>query len=242
MITFPASLSREASHPDVYRDAVIATSAPAPAHSPTDGRRRSQLDRSRTARERLLAAAIDVLIRSGYNGLTTKEVARCAGMSNGALMHHFGSKEELVVAATAWVYQAASDRGRQVANTAAAAQQPIEGFITDCLSVYFDWPFIAALEVIVVARTDPALMARILPVMEEYRDTVNASWLSVFEESGMAIDQARVVLDLTLNVVRGMALNGMWRKNEQLYKQQLQEWVSILAASIVPGYKPGKHR
>jgi AcrR family transcriptional regulator len=218
-------------------------SAPdATPREPADSKRRSQVDRSRDARDRLLAAAIDVLIRSGYSGLTTKEVARCAGMSNGALMHHFVSKEELVVAATAWVYQAASSRGQQVANTAQAARHPVEGFITDCLSIYFDWPFIAALEVILVARTDPTLMERVLPVMEEYRETVNAIWLRVFEQSGMTPEQARLVLDLTLNLVRGMAVNGLWRRNEKLYKRQLQEWVRIIAATIVPGYQPRGRR
>lgn len=237
MITFPSASSREASHPDLYRAALVDTISTAPLRDAADGQRRSQVDRSREARDRLLAAAIDVLIRHGYGGLTTKEVARCAGMSNGALMHHFVSKEELVVAAAAWVYQAASSRGQQVANTAAAANNPIEGFITDCLSIYFDWPFIAALEVIIVARTDPALMARIMPVMQDYRDTVNAIWLKVFEQSGMAPDQARTVLELTLNLVRGMAVNGLWGKNEKLYKQQLQEWVRIMSATIVPGYQ-----
>ncbi|MFC3106684.1 TetR/AcrR family transcriptional regulator [Undibacterium arcticum] len=233
MITFPSGSSKEASTPDLYREALIANEAVAPPREPAvQGQRRSQVDRSREARDRLLAAAIDVLIRKGYNGLTTKEVASGAHMSNGALMHHFVSKEELVVAATASVYQAAISRGQQVANTAEAATRPIEGFITDCLSIYFDWPFIAALEVIMVARTDTALMERILPVMEEYRDTVNVIWLKVFEESGMAPEKARTVLNFTLNLVRGMAVNSLWRKNEKLYKEQLQEWVMLMHSTI----------
>lgn len=105
--------------------------------------------------------------------------------------------------------------------------------ITDSLSIYFDWPFIAALEVIMVARTDPGLMARVLPVMEEYRDTVNAIWLEVFEHAGVAPATARTVLNLTLNLVRGMAINGLWRKDEALYRQQLQEWVTLLNTTIL---------
>src|SRR6266852_2132036 len=66
--------------------------------------RRTQESRSRAARERLLAATIEVLIDRGYNGLTTKEVATRAGFSSGALVHHFRTKADLVVAATAHVY------------------------------------------------------------------------------------------------------------------------------------------
>jgi AcrR family transcriptional regulator len=235
MISFPSGSSKEASSPALYRESLTASEGSAPLRQQVEGKRRSQIDRSREARDRLLASAIDVLIRKGYNGLTTKEVASCAQMSNGALMHHFASKEDLVVAATASVYQAAISRGQQIANTAEAATRPVEGFITDCLSIYFDWPFIAALEVIVVARTDPALMARILPVMEEYRDTVNEIWLNVFEQSGMASDMAGTVLNLTLNLVRGMAVNSLWRKNEKQYKQQLEEWVALMNSTIARG-------
>lgn len=232
MITFPFSSTSPQSNLDAYRPAVITGGAnQLVLREPVEGQRRSQEDRSREARERLLAAAIDVLIRKGYGGLTTKEVANCAQMSNGALMHHFVSKEELVVAATAAVYEAAVIRGQHRANTAEATKKPIEGFITDCLSIYFDWPFIAALEVIMVARTDPALMARILPVMENYRQTVNVIWLEKFIESGMPPRRAETVLNLTLNLVRGMAVNSLWRKNEKLYRQQLEEWIALMYAT-----------
>jgi AcrR family transcriptional regulator len=232
MITFPPSSTGTESNLDAYRPAIVAgETCEVVLREPVERQRRSQEDRSREARERLLAAAIDVLIRKGYGGLTTKEVAGCAQMSNGALMHHFVSKEELVVSATAAVYEAAVIRGQQRANTTEATKKPIEGFVTDCLSIYFDWPFIAALEVIIVARTDPALMARILPVMENYRQTVNVIWLEKFIESGMRPQRAETVLNLTLNLVRGMAVNSLWRKNEKLYRQQLEEWIALMYAT-----------
>ncbi|MES2190529.1 MAG: hypothetical protein V4454_10420 [Pseudomonadota bacterium] len=48
------------------------------------------------------------------------------------------------------------------------SRSPFEGYIADCISVHFEWPFIAALEVVMVARTAPGRMARILPVMAHY--------------------------------------------------------------------------
>lgn len=199
-----------------------------PARKP----RRTQENRSREARERLLQATIEVLMQKGYSGLTTKEVAKCAGLSNGALMHHYATKAELVVAATAAVYDEAIERGQRVAKSAKAIDSPIEGFITDCLSVYFDWPFIAALEVIMVARTDEELMKRILPVMEHYRNTTNELWLNVFKDAGMPLARARAILNLTLNLVRGMAVNRMWQKDEKHYRAYLKEWIKIVNEQI----------
>ncbi|MEU6428716.1 helix-turn-helix domain-containing protein [Microbispora sp. NPDC046973] len=50
-------------------------------------------------RERLLRAAVDVFARRGYDGTRVADIAAAAGVSNGALYAHFGSKAELIVAA-----------------------------------------------------------------------------------------------------------------------------------------------
>ncbi|WP_342133211.1 TetR/AcrR family transcriptional regulator [Hydrogenophaga sp. OTU3427] len=195
--------------------------------APRPPARRKQEDRSRETRDKLMQAAIDVLLRDGYNRLTMKEVVKVAGVSSGALMHHFTSKAELVVAATAMVYDEAIARGQRVALTAEAHRNPIEGYIADCTSVYFDWPFLAALETIVVARTDPELMEKILPVMEHYRSTCDVIWLAVFQKAGLTEGRAKAVLNLTLNLVRGMAINSIWRHDEAHYRQYLKTWIAM---------------
>jgi len=200
----------------------------------TPGTRRKQVDRTREARQRLRDAAVAVLLERGYASLTTKEVASRAGVSNGALMHHYASKMELVIDATADIYEAAIERGQRIARTPAAHREPVEGFIKDCMSVYFEWPFIAAVEVLVVARTDPELMRQIEPVMQRYRSLTNHLWLGVLKDLGVPSDKAELVLNLTLNVVRGMAVNSLWQKDVARYKRELSQWADIARAIIQP--------
>lgn len=50
-------------------------------------------------RERLLGAAADVFAQRGYDGTRVTDIAAAAGVSNGALYAHFGSKAGLLVAA-----------------------------------------------------------------------------------------------------------------------------------------------
>jgi AcrR family transcriptional regulator len=50
-------------------------------------------------RERLLSAAADVFAERGYDGTRVADIAAAAGVSNGAMYAHFGSKAELLVAA-----------------------------------------------------------------------------------------------------------------------------------------------
>ena len=50
-------------------------------------------------RQRLLSAAADVFAERGYDGTRVADIAAAAGVSNGALYAHFGSKAGLLVAA-----------------------------------------------------------------------------------------------------------------------------------------------
>jgi AcrR family transcriptional regulator len=65
-------------------------------------------------RERLLKAAAVVFAERGYDGARVADIAAAAGVSNGAMYAHFGSKAELLVGAL-------RTHGRQVLAEALAA-------------------------------------------------------------------------------------------------------------------------
>jgi AcrR family transcriptional regulator len=76
---------------------------------PTAVARRTQAERSAATRSRILAATVDCLIELGHAGTTTLEVQRRADVSRGALLHHFPSRAELLVAAVFQLFDAQRD-------------------------------------------------------------------------------------------------------------------------------------
>ena len=58
-------------------------------------RRRTQAERSASTRAAILDAARDLFGRRGYAGTGREEIAAAAGMTRGALYHHFSSKAEV---------------------------------------------------------------------------------------------------------------------------------------------------
>ncbi|WP_265587362.1 TetR/AcrR family transcriptional regulator [Sphingomicrobium arenosum] len=52
--------------------------------------------RSKTTRERVLAATTDLLMERGIAGVTIKDIRDASGVSNGSIFHHFGSKDGVV--------------------------------------------------------------------------------------------------------------------------------------------------
>lgn len=62
--------------------------------SPKNGRKKSAEDR----RQDILAAALTVFTKKGFNGSTTAEIARAAGVAEGTIFRHFATKKELLIA------------------------------------------------------------------------------------------------------------------------------------------------
>jgi AcrR family transcriptional regulator len=83
---------------------------------------RTQQQRREETRRALLDAAVESLIEVGFARTTTLEVQRRADVSRGALLHHFPSKAELLVAA---VDHLAEMRARELKSL--SSQLPPEG-------------------------------------------------------------------------------------------------------------------
>jgi len=59
---------------------------------------RARRDRGAETRAQLVEAALDVFGRLGYEGASTREIAKVAGANLAAIVYHFGGKEALHVA------------------------------------------------------------------------------------------------------------------------------------------------
>ena len=60
-----------------------------------DGKRRTQAERRAATRRSLLDAARSMFAENGYHGTAAEEIVRRAGMTRGALYHHFEDKKDL---------------------------------------------------------------------------------------------------------------------------------------------------
>src|SRR5262245_57913022 len=64
-------------------------------------RRPTQLERVEAMRARLLDATLECLVEQGFGAMSTNDVVRRAGVSRGALAHHFPTRADLMAAASA---------------------------------------------------------------------------------------------------------------------------------------------
>lgn len=176
---------------------------------PAKPKRRTQEERSAETRGRLLEATIDLLIERGYARLTTADIAKRAGVSNGARVHHFRTKEDLVVAANAELYEKAVSLGTARSANARTSKHPFKDCFDDLISLYFGRWFLGSLDATVAARTDKRLARRLHPIILDYHAAVRRAWTGAFAESGLGEKDAAEAYEVILYTVRGMALASL---------------------------------
>lgn len=84
------------------------------------------LVRGEHARERILAAAAEAFAREGFNGSSLERIARAAGLTKPGLLHHFGSKLDLLRA----VLDAREDEALLVAGRDTTTLQVFDTLLT----------------------------------------------------------------------------------------------------------------
>jgi AcrR family transcriptional regulator len=123
--------------------------------------RRSQEQRRAETRRRILDATVQCLQRYGYAGTTTVRVVEMAGVTRGALAHHFASKADMVAGAVSHI---AASRAADAIPKLDAAQRsgdPIDAGLDLLWAVHQGDVFVAVVELWVAARTDPDLQRRV---------------------------------------------------------------------------------
>jgi AcrR family transcriptional regulator len=84
---------------------------------------RTQVERSESTRAALIAAARPLFAERGFAGVGAEEIVRAAGLTRGALYHHFGGKRGLFEA----VYeQIEYELAERIGTEALAAADPLE--------------------------------------------------------------------------------------------------------------------
>ena len=126
--------------------------------------RRTQAERSAATREALLDATIDCLVEDGYAKTTTSRVCERAGLSRGAHLHHFRTRQALVAAAMEHLAERRSAHLLAAAETLPGGRERIVKALDLLWSGYASPLYQAALDLWTHARTDTELRERLTPV------------------------------------------------------------------------------
>ncbi len=204
---------------------------------PTPRVRRSHAERSAETRERLLAATVAVMGAAGARGASMFEVAKAAGVTPGAVQHHFGTKAELMAQVVERLVSEQQGAAVRWPSPALALPRRARAYV-DALwtTLYAPERFLVAWGVYFDAADDAALRSRIGAQRTRVSATMHRRFREVFPEAPVAGLDAFV--DLVLSSLRGIGVARLFGPAPRETARQLATLAALIEARCAPVRSP----
>lgn len=193
--------------------------------------REPQQERSRVTHQRLLAATVECLADSGWGATTVAVVAARAGVSRGAMQHHFRTREDLITAALEFIFEQRMAEVRERAAQLPQGDDHVEAVVVDLVDYFTGNFFKAALQVWTAAAADPALRERILPLEVKFGRVVHRTAIDLLN----ADDEDPVthrLIQATLDLGRGLGLANVLTDDSRRRQQIVTVWAAHLKSVL----------
>ncbi len=176
--------------------------------SPPKAERRKNVDRSAATRRQILEATIKCLDQWGYGAVTNIKVADVAGVSRGAMMHHFPTRQALIVGTIEFAYAnqnemraaelakvpLALDRFRRIMDLSYTTQRMPEGMALN--------------EIRIGSRSDPEIREAVTPMMSTISEDYVRMVSGVAREAGLKSNrEMRGLIGTVAMATRALAIN-----------------------------------
>lgn len=186
-----------------------------------------QAARSRSTRLRLMEATVECLVEQGWAGTTTTAVARRAGVSRGAQLHHYPTRAELVIAAVQHLGAARFTEARERAARLPAGPARTAA-VLDMLARLHTGPlFRATLELWVAARTDQGLREAVVALEAEVGRETHRLTVELLD-ADESVPGVRAAIQQTLDLVRGLGLSALLSDDGPRRSALLADWARQL--------------
>ncbi len=180
-------------------------------------------ERTRTA---ILDAALECFYEFGYFNTTTADIARQAGVSRGAMLHHFPTRAALIEAAVEHINQLRLDmftRAETRAQEGAEHTRVAEG-----IDAYWRQlktrVFVVFHELKVAARTDRELAEVLKPALKAYNHALADASANVFSDLAQSEAFVRTSF-MTQYLLEGMAVAQIFGDGTEVPEKMLLDWL-----------------
>jgi AcrR family transcriptional regulator len=185
---------------------------------------------ARATREHLIGTTIDVLSERSYQGTTVFEVAKAAGVTPGALQHHFGSKAVLMMQVLDAILRASGPEGVSWPEaTGPLARRCLDLVHALWQRAYQPPRFLAAWALYFGSVDEPELRTHIARHRAELIGALHQRFVQVLPELAASAD-SRALVQLVLSSLRGLGVARLFGAAPKAEREQLALLARLIEA------------
>jgi AcrR family transcriptional regulator len=187
-----------------------------------------QAEKSEKTRTAVMEATIQCFIDLGYTNTTVTKIADTAGVSRGAMMHHFDSRFDIIKASVHYltdkrlaefrklITEAQGDTGGNEVN-----EENLHTTV-NAMWKFFHLPsYTAFQELLIAARSDSELSKVMTPAQKEFDSRITNSIRALFPAWENLKPTQEVLTDLFFYTLQGMAISKITNKKQTRVKNLL---------------------
>jgi AcrR family transcriptional regulator len=190
------------------------------------------VERTADTRARLIEATLDLVFSKGYASTTMVEIAARAGLTRGALSHHFEGKDQLIVEAFAHLLRSTTEEIRTYASQVELGTMSLADFVDSLWKIFSGPFFMVTLEQITASRHNVYLRERLVERTRDFQRSLDEIWRQFFSGTAMPSAEVETTFNATLCLLRGMGVQTVLRDDPAYYRRLLTFWKSVLAQQI----------
>jgi AcrR family transcriptional regulator len=178
--------------------------------------RRTNAERSAETRGAIIEAAIELLFSKGHTATTTIAVAARAKVSRGAMLHHFPTRVEMLIAVAEYIVARQREQRREKFKDLGVGLQRYYAGADINWEVQKQPATIALLEIMMATRSDAQLRNGFAPFIKQMREMRGSAAVGVAGDLGVS-DKSTVATMLYLHqaTLRGLAVHLLCTGDEK---------------------------
>lgn len=214
-----------------------ARTAPASTGSTGSTGRRGPYRRGEVTRANVLAAVRECVSELGFASASLREIARRSGVTSGAIQHHFGSYEALLLAAV-------EDAVHEVVASVDIASLPDEPTpqrvrrIIDLIWSHYERPeYLAYLEIYVNLMRNPSASAQARRSLAASVEELETLWYGLLDQAfGTLPEERREVIRRTaFATLRGLAISRFLAEDPPDFREERELLAEFVTACATDG-------
>jgi AcrR family transcriptional regulator len=194
--------------------------------------RRRQIDRTLETRALLIGAAIELLRMEGFAGTSTAAIAKRAGVTTGALHHHFPTKYDLFRGVLDQCNERVQARLERVRPPSEGGGIDVPRLVSHLWEVYGDPEYWAIWEIIIGTRSDEEFHRQVVSHrLETMRDMLHP-WVRQLGLGNARQAELISVFEFMLIAIRGLSLERFLDKDKLYFRRNLNLLAKMVEARL----------
>ena len=196
-------------------------------------KRRTQAERREAMRRRLLKATLECLARDGYAGTTVSSIVKRAGVSRGAQLHHYPSKNALILEAAAYLMRRAYRILGDVLLGIANEDDRLRALMAATWEEIFDTAmFRAFFELVIASQRDAGLATALRELNGRLQRQLRTPVAHYFEPRSQDSESPQQMFVATVLMFGAMAATSHLAGNATEPRRYLELWSRLMAGQM----------